>query len=116
MTTTETERTVMKQKEVNFTKFPSMIKSREELKPGMIIYHVYGHLPNSVNKEEVLTPAIKKESRLFAFRTRGEYGLQERFCGDCGLDGCNHNYNRIFKEESDAIAFLEACKEAGLQE
>ncbi len=96
----------------------ALIRNSSELKVGMVVWHVYGHLKGSTpTPEEVLELNLKKPyGQHKYFRTQvlngpRSYGQDHHYYGDCGLDGVDHNRNRLFKTRVAAEQFLQYCTE-----
>ena len=101
---------------MNYNNFPSLIKSRSELTLGLVVFHVYGHLEGYEPTAEKIIREPYQEDQTWCFDAHGNSRYcQQRCCGDVGLDGANHNHNRLFRDESDALAFIEACRKAGIR-
>jgi len=96
---------------MDYSKFPSMITKSSELVLGLVYYHVYGHILGvNMSQEEVIREPYKDEYNNLCFDYRANrINRSTRHCLDCGLDGANYNHNRIFKDASDAGAFIKAC-------
>lgn len=112
-----------------------------QLKKGMVVYHVYGHLPRRPSREVVTRepysmfsrgtiesvsnvlneqmpgpPIVLKEEKCHAFDVQPEgQPIRRRMIGDCGLDGANHNHNRLFFTLEAAHAFIDSCIAEGIR-
>lgn len=103
----------------DYSRYPSLITSSNQLKEGMVVYHVYGHL-DSDPRERIIVDVDYKDPCLsnqmfpmFSY-TSGTKLVSSSCKGDVGLDGANHNHNRMFGTIDDAYAFIADCKIAGV--
>ena len=99
---------------VDYTQFPSLITSGSQLKLGTVVYHVYGHLDKEPKEYTITREPFLWSHGLMAFGYRHKHYNMTTCCGDCGLDGANHNHNRLFTDREDAMRFIEECEKKGV--
>lgn len=105
---------------MDYSKFPSMITKSSELVLGLVYFHVYGHMIGEEPRQEEIIrepfagDGLCSKYEFFEYRSN-KINRARRACGDNGLDGANYNHNRMFKELNDANAFIQACKDEGIQ-
>lgn len=104
--------------DIDYSRYPSLITSSDQLATGMVVYHVYGHLDSDPRKRTIVEVDYKDpylSDQMFPmFSYTSERGILSSTYGDVGLDGVNHNYNRMFGTMDDAYAFIADCKIAGV--
>lgn len=98
-----------------------MITKSSELFTGLEYYHVYGHVNCSDPEKETVVEKPSKynlDSNYLSFKARNESSnyIDERFCGDCGLDDVNHNNNRMFYDLESANQFILKCIREGVRQ
>lgn len=89
------------------------IEYSHELKTGMVVYHVYGRKSYHPTREVVVKAPYHFEMDgevYFAFDVKTEDGeVRRRMVADCGLNGADYNYNRLFYSYEAGQAYIEQC-------
>lgn len=96
--------------------FPSMLTDVNQIVVGLVVYHVYGHIPVNTPTKEIITSEIKKtEYGEYYFDVSFNEYSYCHFIGDVGLKEHKHNTNRLFTDYDEAVAYHQYCKDLGYQ-
>lgn len=91
-----------------------MITREDELTVGRELWHVYGHLDRSASRVVISSEVRESERspdlryvRVLNYLSNGHSYGGDMFIGDIGI-GANHNMNRLFETEEQALAFYDS--------
>lgn len=91
--------------------FKGMITDESELTIGRELWHVYGHLNREAMKVKIASPIMISDPLGYRYVQVEHLGcinyISDMYMGDVGINK-NHNMNRLFETEEDALAFYDS--------